>query len=356
MKVAVISHSNKGALLVQALSQNMEIRLDVYANSGRDSDGAVNIYECISELVRDISHNYDGFVFVMPVSMVVKVIAPHLRDKRFDPVVVVVDEAGDHAISLLDGHGGRVGKLTLMVAKAIGARPIITNATDSTYIPTADVLAIKLDLSIEPFDQLQQLNSMIAKREKVVFFIDNKLANAKYYTRLAAEMGVVLQDIDQLVHTEQYDGAIVISDAQRYMVKPHVYLRPATLAIGVDFQPGITSTEILTAINDACKKIGRSTKSIAVIAAITHKQDEVGLLATVQQLEIPLEFFTSEQLEYYRAKIGISLPLTAYTGETGLESVSEASALCAAQNDRVLLNRIRFSNVEIAIAEFKYRS
>lgn len=53
------------------------------------------------------------------------------QDKLSDPAMVVVDEAGRFAISLLAGHEGGANQLAYRVAAAIGATPVITTATEA---------------------------------------------------------------------------------------------------------------------------------------------------------------------------------------------------------------------------------
>lgn len=53
------------------------------------------------------------------------------EDKHRDPAVVVVDEAGRFAVSLLAGHEGGANRLAYRIANAIGAVPVITTATEA---------------------------------------------------------------------------------------------------------------------------------------------------------------------------------------------------------------------------------
>lgn len=53
------------------------------------------------------------------------------QDKHSDPAVVVLDEAGRFAVSLLAGHEGGANHLAYRVANAIGAVPVITTATEA---------------------------------------------------------------------------------------------------------------------------------------------------------------------------------------------------------------------------------
>lgn len=52
------------------------------------------------------------------------------QDKRGDPAVVVLDEAGRFAVSLLSGHEGGANRLAYRVAGAVGAVPVVTTATE----------------------------------------------------------------------------------------------------------------------------------------------------------------------------------------------------------------------------------
>ncbi|MGV8892193.1 MAG: cobalamin biosynthesis protein [Burkholderiaceae bacterium] len=52
-------------------------------------------------------------------------------DKHSDPALVVLDEAGRFAVSLLAGHEGGANRLAYRVANAIGAVPVVTTATEA---------------------------------------------------------------------------------------------------------------------------------------------------------------------------------------------------------------------------------
>lgn len=53
------------------------------------------------------------------------------QDKHSDPALVVLDEAGRYAVSLLAGHEGGANRLTYRVANAVGAVPVVTTATEA---------------------------------------------------------------------------------------------------------------------------------------------------------------------------------------------------------------------------------
>ena len=69
------------------------------------------------------------------------------QDKLSDPAVVVVDEAGRFAISLLAGHEGGANQLAYQVAAVIGAVPVITTATEAIK-PLVVGIGCRKDVSV----------------------------------------------------------------------------------------------------------------------------------------------------------------------------------------------------------------
>ncbi|HHY67902.1 MAG TPA: cobalamin biosynthesis protein CbiG, partial [Alicyclobacillus sp.] len=94
----------------------------------------------VRELLQDGFHRYEGWILFISLGAVVRMIAPVLRDKKTDPAVVVVDDAGRFAISVLSGHLGGANRLAERVAEVLGAQPVITTASDVGRTIAVDLL------------------------------------------------------------------------------------------------------------------------------------------------------------------------------------------------------------------------
>ena len=70
------------------------------------------------------------------------------QDKHSDPAVVVLDEAGRFAVSLLAGHEGGGNRLAYRVAHAVGAVPVITTATEALK-PLVVGIGCRKNVSVE---------------------------------------------------------------------------------------------------------------------------------------------------------------------------------------------------------------
>ena len=103
----------------------------------------------------------EGLVFVGAAGIAVRSIAPLLRSKTTDPAVVVVDEAGQFAISLVSGHMGGANELARQVASCLDATPVVTTATDVNGKFAVDVFAVKNGLAIGSMRRAKEISAAI---------------------------------------------------------------------------------------------------------------------------------------------------------------------------------------------------
>ena len=70
----------------------------------------------------------EKLIFICATGIVVRTLAPVLKDKFQDPPVLVLDEAGKFVIPLLSGHEGGANQWAAEVAKKINATVVMTTA------------------------------------------------------------------------------------------------------------------------------------------------------------------------------------------------------------------------------------
>jgi len=71
------------------------------------------------------------WILIMATGIAVRYLQGLAVDKKSDPAVVVVDEAGRFAVPLLGGHEAGANRLAYQVAEVLGAVPVITTATEA---------------------------------------------------------------------------------------------------------------------------------------------------------------------------------------------------------------------------------
>jgi cobalt-precorrin 5A hydrolase len=130
MKPALISLSREGAALASFLKKALP-EADVFLHHQVPSNLSVQRFDSIMTLTQEIFPRYEGLIYVMPVGVVVRSLAPFLKHKTQDPAVVAVDVGGRYAVSLLSGHEGGANDLALLVGNILGAEPIITTTSEA---------------------------------------------------------------------------------------------------------------------------------------------------------------------------------------------------------------------------------
>jgi len=130
MRLALISLSNEGALLLSKLARHFPgARIFLHEKCRSDLPG--KRFGQITVLTRQLFGEYRGLIFAVPTGVAVRAIAPLIKHKKEDPAVVVLDVVGRFAISLLSGHEGGANELALAVGNILGAEPVITTTTDA---------------------------------------------------------------------------------------------------------------------------------------------------------------------------------------------------------------------------------
>ncbi|MFH1118153.1 MAG: cobalamin biosynthesis protein [Pseudomonadota bacterium] len=130
MKLAVITLSNQGAFLAGRVAESLP-GAEVYAHRSVEAGAEVKRFDRIVELTADIFRRYPGLVYIAPVGVAVRALAPHIRHKLSDPAVVAVDVGGRWAVSLLSGHEGGANDLALAVSNVLSAEPVISTTTEA---------------------------------------------------------------------------------------------------------------------------------------------------------------------------------------------------------------------------------
>jgi cobalt-precorrin 5A hydrolase len=130
MSTALITLCDHGARVARCLAAKLG-DCQVYLHESVTEPMDAERFPAVVKLTERIFNRYPRLVYIAPCGVVVRAIAPMLRNKLSDPAVVVIDVGGRYAVSLLSGHEGGANQLALEVANAIGAEPVISTTTEA---------------------------------------------------------------------------------------------------------------------------------------------------------------------------------------------------------------------------------
>jgi cobalt-precorrin 5A hydrolase len=268
-------------------------------------------------------------------------VAGLLRHKTVDPAVVVVDELGRHAVSLLSGHLGGANDLARRIGNAIGATPVISTATDLHGVPAIDLIARERRLAIENPASIRHVSMALLEGRPIALHDPHGwLRGALPETCLAADAAV-------LSAAERTATGVWVDDIRIDLPAQTLVLRPPSLFVGVGCNRGTPAAEIREMLDRVLKRAGLSAASVAGLATIDLKRDEAGLLALAQALAQPLRFYSREALG---TVTDVPSPSAMVAKHVGVNSVCEAAALLAAGNGRLIVPKQISPNVTIAVA------
>ncbi|MFP4225460.1 MAG: cobalt-precorrin 5A hydrolase [Desulfobacterales bacterium] len=336
--IAVWTLTSGGARIADRIAESRHGKTVVYIKSGISSASAAAVYfENLKNAVARAFHQHRGHIFVMAAGIAVRMIAPHIHSKTRDPAVLVVDDAGCFVISLLSGHLGGANAMTRAVARSIGAKPVITTATDNAGVPAIDLLADQYGLAIE--------NMAAAKVISMAFLFLKQVWRHDPYGILDTE----LTDWTSPMPSELTESAVGIYIDHRVRKLPAgvLTLRPLTLVVGMGCNSGTAKNELVETVCGVFEREQLSLSSIRGFATISDKLTEPGLCAMADHLGRPLAGFDRGQLS---SVADVPNPSECVKKYMGVSSVCEAAAILGAASGRLVVPKQKQGNVTMAVA------
>ncbi|MGX7058551.1 cobalt-precorrin 5A hydrolase [Vagococcus humatus] len=232
---------------------------------------------------------YEGLICIMATGIVVRSIAPLLKDKRQDPGVIVMDELGQFAISLLSGHIGGGNELARLLEKHIGCTAVITTATDVQNVTAIDSLAKQINGSYDQFKQVTVwINGLLANHRPVAIYQEGSWVKD---TRGLTVINHLEEDLSQ------YEAVIIVSPYQIDSLVSHaVQVVPKCFVLGMGAKKDTSFSLILEEFTQFCNLHHIHQKSIQKIVSIDLKKNEAGIIKLATHLAVPFETYTKEEL------------------------------------------------------------
>ena len=262
-----------------------------------------SVYMPLSQWVQTHFRTKNALVFIGAVGIAVRAIAPFVKDKKTDPAVIVIDEKGSFVIPLLSGHIGGANELARKIAARIGARAVITTASDVNNLPAIDEFAAKNNLSIN----------------------DMKLAK-DFAARLLAK------------NSPEFTISV-------YIKNDILSLIPKCLVLGIGCKKGKSREELKNFVFETLKSYKIDIRSLVQISSVYQKKDEKAIISLTEDLKLPFVTFFAEELNSVSQKVSHS----DFVEETlGTDNVCER-AVFASGADELLLPKTAKNGMTLAV-------
>lgn len=321
MRIGVLAVTKGGHRLAENIVQQLESASLIPRNDDE------KVAECLALHWR----RFDGFICIMATGIVVRSIARLLNDKKTDPCVIVCDQHGAYAISLLSGHLGGGNTLAETIASITGGQAVITTASDTLGLVPLDLWARDNNLMPPERDELTRVTTRLVNSGSLLIYSDLALST------LARG----------LKHTCDPETAEIIVSNKEYAAAQAVQFYPQNLVVGIGCNRGTPIDEFEEALTELFADLQLSRKSIRNLASIDKKNDEVGLLQFAEKNSWTIDFFDKTTINSQN-NLEISFAALKAVGAIG---VAEPTSLLSAQSNLLISRKRKWKNVTMAVAE-----
>ncbi len=309
-----------------------------------ENTGIVWYSEPTTDKIVELFKNSNALICLFSLGAVIRLIAPHLKDKKTDPAVIVIDDKTNFVISVLSGHIGGANELTEEIAEKLGALPVITTAADVNKTIAVDLVGREFNWKIDDDSTVTKISAHMVNEEPIGIL--QEAGERNWYKNLPKNV-LIYEKMDDLKKSNS-KAHLIISDKiiDGEISNESVIYRPPSLVIGIGLHWDTTKEAIREGIDHCLEKFKLSSKSIAKLASIKKPQDVQGLIDLGEEMGIPVEYVNREDL----AEIPTPNPSETVKSFEGTASVSEAAAI-KVSGGKLIVEKQKFPpNLTIAIA------
>ncbi|WP_236596003.1 MULTISPECIES: cobalt-precorrin 5A hydrolase [Paenibacillus] len=352
---AVVAITKHGAELARRLQASFGGATDVYYMSkfarGDEAERGIQLFEgSVRLLYPALFPAYQGLVCIISLGAVVRMIAPLLEDKKKDPGIVVIDDKGEHVISVLSGHLGGANELTREVAAALGARAVITTASDVQKTIAVDLFGRRFGWTWDSADKLTPVSASVVNEERVAVVQESGEPDWWLHDTPLPPHIRTYGDISSALADEPQAALVVthrlLEPEELPILANGVLYRPKVIALGIGCNRGTSAEEIEAVVRDTLSELRFSLQSVKAVCTIDLKQDEEGLLAVCRSHGWPLVCYTPQELN----EMPIDDPSDTVYKFTGAYGVSEPAAKRYTGAQQLALTKKKSGNVTISVA------
>jgi len=347
LKGIAIGLSNNSKEILKRLKKTEFVRDIFIAGSSKD-DGKEN--EAIQaqkprEILLEKWPEIDLIIFIGSIAATIRIINSFLTSKDQDPGVIVIDNKCSKIVPLIGLHKSNTQNIAYQIANLLGGEVIETNNSNDQSFLNLD--AFGNQWGWKRSGNIKDWSKLVIKQAKNEEIFCKQLSGNWLWK--TSESGEIINQISEK-ETEKPDSTFHVSIFKNNQRNWH----PPVLWVGIGCERNTSKALIVNSLNNFLESANLSTHSIAGFATIDIKKDEKGILEITEENNLPIKFFTKEDL----SKIIVPNPSNVVLREIGTPSVAEASCLLAAGEDSKLLKEKRiFKNqsgaVTIAVAESK---
>ncbi|MDA0149605.1 cobalamin biosynthesis protein [Vibrio sp. LaRot3] len=363
-KVAIYALTKGGLKQAKVLARSLPYSQVFAAPKAVEHDAVTVMEPPIAKQVAQQWLDFEAHVFVCASGIAVRTIAPLLDDKRSDPTVLCLDEAGRHVIPLVSGHRGGGNALAKRLARIVRGEAVLTTASDVQQTLSVDLMGAPFGWYLAPCCEhaVTTVSAAVVNDLPVLIYQDSGDLTWWPYDKAMPKHLCYSQDLAALSGRE-WAGVIIVSDS----IEPYrkavelglqdktVFWVPNSIHIGIGCDRNTPHTVIGAALHEVLKQYNIHSAAIKNVSSIELKANEQGIVSNARELGVEFICYSAEQLD---TQPGILHPSEYVKKVTGSCSVAEAAALRSSDTTQLVVAKQKFckdgKNVTLAIGRREF--
>ncbi|AZG73312.1 cobalamin biosynthesis protein [Shewanella livingstonensis] len=355
MRIAIHAITRKGQLLAMQLASRLENAEVFVLDRSGEWGGDTASKQTLKDHLSDSFSQFDQHIGIFSVGIATRLLAPLLQDKRTDPGVICVDEAGQFVVPVLSGHRGGANEIAKKVAKILKAQAVITTASDTSETLSVDMFGKPLGwhLAAESEEHITSVSSAVVNGAATLIWQQSGQKNWWIYAKRMPEH-IWVSETQQQPDLSTYSAAIIISNKQHVIDTdlPHVIWRPTNIEIGIGCDRNTPLHVLQQGLAYFLEKNNLHPNSIAGVHSAELKANELGIIELAKQLKLNFHCYPAKTLAEVE---GIENPSETVLRCIGISSVAEAACLHGSQRNKLLIPKFKFNadgfNMTLAACE-----
>ena len=309
MKGIAIGLSNTSKVILKRLKRTEFIDEIYIASSTYEKKNEDNLIPLIKpkEVFKEKWKDLDLIIFIGSIGASIRLINSFLTTKDKDPGVIVIDKKGSQIVPIIGLHQSNTQNIAFQISNLFGGQIIETNNSNDQSFLNLD--SFGNEWGWKRAGKIKDWSNLVikqAKNEKI--FCKQLSGNSLWKT---SESGEIINQIYEK-ETEKPDVTFHVSVFENHKTTWH----PPVLWIGIGCERNTSKALIATSLNNFLNSRNLSPHSIAGIATVDIKKDEKGILELAEEHNLPIKFFTKEDL----SKIIVPNPSSIVQKEIGTHS------------------------------------
>ncbi len=338
-KTLLVATTDRGIDLAKKLQR--QVPQSIIVTTRATEDEGLSTVDSLSDFLDSYFDTAESIVFITALGVCVRLIAPHLEDKKKDPPIICMDDHARFVQSVVGGHQGGANILAKRVAGIFGAQAVLSTSSDLQEVWALDLLDKRFGWTADFGGDTTAIIARFVNNVPTALLLEVKTKGTQFLESTAPDFVEVFykqEDIDE----HRFDLLVAVSYRIVQSDIPTVSYYPKVLSLGTGCSKALDPELFHQVLTRELQEQGLSPKAIKAFGSIDIKAEQQAYLDYSAKNNLPFKTYGKEVLD----KISVPNPSEVVRSKIGVDGVSESVALQLSGNTELVVEKqkVRLDN------------